>query len=131
MKNKDLIIGTAEAWENGALGRDADHAVRSPAELTQKIDDALGMQMISIRLPKELIEEYKIIAQVRKLGYQPLMRDALKRFAEAELKKLAIQYSKEKVAKESMKSETEPLEDVATAPTRPPQRAKSREKKTA
>lgn len=131
MKNKDLIIGTAEAWENGALGRDTEHAVRSPAELTQQIDDALGMQMISIRLPKELIEEYKIIAQVRQLGYQPLMRDALKRFAEAELKKLAIQYANEKAAKKSMKSKSEPGEDVVASATRPLQKAKSGEKKAA
>lgn len=104
MKNKEQIIGTAEAWESGELGRIATHTAPASALLAQQIDDALGMQVISIRLPKELIEEYKIIAQVHKLGYQPLMRDALKRFAEAELKKLAVQYVNEKAAKGQLRT---------------------------
>lgn len=121
----EKIIGTAEAWENGELGRDAEYAVLAPTGTSQQIDDVLGMQMISIRLPKELIEEYKMIAQVHKLGYQPLMRDALKRFAEAELKKLAVQYANEKAAKEQVKGKAEPCDDVAVAP---PQRAHQRAK---
>jgi len=113
---KEKIIGTVEAWENGELGRDAEHAVAAPPELAQQVDDALGMQMISIRLPKELIEDFRMIAQVNKVGYQPLMRDALKRFADAELKKLAIAYANEK-AKEQMKQKAEP-DDSSDAPTR-------------
>lgn len=123
----EKIIGTAEAWENGELGRDAAHAVVAPASTAQQIDDALGMQMISIRLPKELIEEFKVIAQVHKLGYQPLMRDALKRFAEAELKKLAIQYANEKAAKEQMKAKGEVCAESAP-PVRAPKKAKATEK---
>lgn len=46
------IKGTAEAWETRALGNDAAHAKRAPAELEQQIDEALGLQAISIRLPK-------------------------------------------------------------------------------
>ncbi len=123
------IIGTAEAWENGDLGQDADHAVIAPAGLSQQVDDALGMQMISIRLPKELIDDFKIIAQVHKLGYQPLMRDALKRFADAELKKLAVQYANEKAAREQAKGKAEPCADAAPpAQTRPNRRVKPQEK---
>jgi hypothetical protein len=96
MKSKERIVGTANAWENGELGRDAKHAVPASTELAQQVDDALGMQMISIRLPKELIDEYKTLAQFHKLGYQPLMRDALKRFATTELKKIAVRCANEK-----------------------------------
>jgi hypothetical protein len=127
---KEKIIGTAEAWENGELGQDADHAVAAPVGLAQQIDDVLGMQMISIRLPKELIEEYKMIARVHKLGYQPLMRDALKRFAEGEIKKLAVQYANEKAAKEKAKSSTEPCE-VELVPATRSQAKPAREKKAA
>lgn len=97
----DKIVGTAEAWENGELGRSAEHAVAAPPGTAQQIDDALGMQMISIRLPKELIEDFKLLAQVNNQGYQPLMREALKQFAQAELKKLAVQYVNEKTTRES------------------------------
>lgn len=128
---KEKVIGTAEAWENGDLGRDAGHAVAAPAELTQQIDDALGMQMISIRLQKELIEDFKMIAQVNKVAYQPLMRDALKRFAEAELKKMAVQYANEKAAKQQVKPKTEHCESVFDEPGLSRARAKPREKQAA
>ena len=99
MKN-EKIIGVAEAWETGALGQSAEHVVRASPELCQQIDDSLGLQMISIRLPKELIEEFKLIAQYHKLGYQPLMRDALKRFAESEFKRITALTINERIADE-------------------------------
>lgn len=96
MKNDEKIEGTVEAWESGKLGRDEKHAKAAPKELEKEIDEALGMQAISIRLSKELIEDFKFIARYHKLGYQPLMRDALKRFAESEYKRIAVTLSNEK-----------------------------------
>lgn len=107
MKNKEKAIGNQGAWETGALGQDAKHAIAAPAALSQQVDDALGLQMISIRLPKELIEDFKTIAQFHGLGYQPLMRDALKRFAEGEFKKIAIQAANEKAAREKQKTKAQ------------------------
>jgi uncharacterized protein (DUF4415 family) len=127
----EKIVSSAEAWENGELGRSVEHAVVAPPGTTQQIDDALGMQMISIRLPKDLIDEFKMIAQVHNLGYQPLMRDALKRFAEAELKKLAIQYANEKAAKEQVRAKSDPCAEALTPPSRSPKRAKSPDKMAA
>ncbi|WP_175023302.1 hypothetical protein [Rugamonas rivuli] len=93
------IESTPEAWEEGALGRNAAHAKAVPKDVEQQVDDALGLQLISIRLQKELIEDYKKIAEFHGVGYQPLMRDALKRFAEAEYKRIAIEYTKLKLSK--------------------------------
>ncbi|MFV8070029.1 hypothetical protein ACNQ01_26295, partial [Enterobacter cloacae complex sp.6730869] len=45
-----------------------------------------NMQMISIRLPKDLIADLKEIGSAQKLGYQALMREVLKRFVDAEKK---------------------------------------------
>lgn len=73
------IEGTDEAWESGALGTSMEHAATAPAELQQAIDASLGMQSISIRLPKQLIDAYKLIAAYHSVGYQPLMRDMLQR----------------------------------------------------
>ncbi len=61
------------------------------------------MQMISIRLHKELIEDFKKIAEFRGIGYQPLMRDALQRFAAAEYKLIATEYANLKAAKAAEK----------------------------
>ena len=97
--NTSKIPSTPEAWEDGQLGRDETYAKPAPKEMERQIDDGLGLQMISIRLQKELIDDYKKIAEFHGVGYQPLMRDALKRFAEAEFKKIAIEYTNLKAAK--------------------------------
>ena len=93
------IDNTPQAWEDGQLGRDEAHAQVAPKEMELQIDDGMGLQMISIRLQKELIEDYKKIAEFYGVGYQPLMRDALKRFAETEFKKIAIEYTNLKTSK--------------------------------
>lgn len=80
------IKGSVENWENGALGRDERYVKRAPLELEREIDDAQGMQAISIRLDRELIETFRQIARIHNMGYQPLMREALRRFADAEIK---------------------------------------------
>ncbi|ALU90925.1 BrnA antitoxin family protein [Herbaspirillum rubrisubalbicans] len=80
------IKGSVENWENGTLGRDARYAKRAPPELEQQIDEAQGLQAISIRLDRDLIETFKQIARIHNVGYQPLMREALRRFADAEIK---------------------------------------------
>ena len=76
-------------WETGELGLSAEHAVAAPAEIEREADDALGLQLISIRLPKRLIEDLKLIATKEGLGYQPLVRRVLLRFAEAEFRSMA------------------------------------------
>jgi uncharacterized protein (DUF4415 family) len=86
MSNKDKILGTDEAWETEELGAEEKHVRVADGELTKQIEDALGMQMISIRLDKSLIESFKMLGLFHGIGYQPLMRDAMKRFAEAEMK---------------------------------------------
>lgn len=80
------IVGTAEAWDSGVLGADEAHAKKAPSALSQQIDEALAMQMISIRLDQSLIDSFKLLGKVHGVGYQPLMRDALKRFADSEMK---------------------------------------------
>ena len=74
------IESTTDAWESGALGASVDHAHPAPTEFEAAIDASLGLQAISIRLPKQLIDAYKLIAAHHGIGYQPLMRDILQRF---------------------------------------------------
>jgi hypothetical protein len=90
MNKRSTITGTAEAWETGLLGRSGEHVRVTPAEVADKIDEALGLQAISIRLPKATIDTYKRLAEMHGVGYQPLMRDAICRWAESELKMLLI-----------------------------------------
>ncbi len=88
MRKKTKIPNTDAAWESGALGETEKFVRVAPPQLKALIDDALGMQMISIRLEKELIDSFKTLGEFHGVGYQPLMRDALKRFAAAQMKEI-------------------------------------------
>jgi len=93
-KSNEKIEGTAEAWESGALGMD-DEFVKISTLTIDDIEDDLGLHAISIRLKKSLIEELKLIAQIHGLGYQPLMKQILQRFVDAEKKNILRQHAEE------------------------------------
>ena len=93
----DKITDTEEAWDSRQLG--AEEAYAATAEMDESaLDEALGLQPISIRLHKSLIEDFKLIAGLNGLGYQTLMRQVLKRFADSEknliLRDLAAEHIK-------------------------------------
>lgn len=69
-----------EKWEKRELGASAEHVRVSPPETNKAVDDALGLQLISIRLQADLIDELKQIAREEGLGYQPLIRNVLTRY---------------------------------------------------
>lgn len=112
MKTKK-IAGTDEAWDSGILGSDANHAQRLENPDETAIDTALELQPISIRLQKSLIEDFKLIAQLHGLGYQPLMRQVLARFADCEkkriLREVATEAAKRKKDDLATEGEQEPL----------------------
>jgi uncharacterized protein (DUF4415 family) len=100
------IVDTPEAWESGELGQSHKYAKVATSKLTSEIDDALGLQMISIRLDKELIDMFKLLGSKYQMGYQPLMREALKRFVDGELKMVALEaLQKQSAARSKLKDE--------------------------
>ena len=114
----EKIESTLDAWESGKLGRDRKHAAAASKELGDQIDDALGLQMISIRLDKELIDTFKLLGGKYQMGYQPLMREALKRFVDGELKMVALEaLEKQSLARSKSKDDQNPpkKEKVAKA----------------
>lgn len=65
-----------DKWESGELGMDEDSA--AIAEIDEdEIDSALGLQLISIRLKKEMIDGFKKEAGKKGIGYQTLMKIVL------------------------------------------------------
>ena len=85
MSQLDRHEHNAEDWETGKLGRDEKHVRKSAPDRKKAVDEALGMQLISIRLQRSLIDQLKYIAQFHGIGYQPLVRDLLHRFARSEM----------------------------------------------
>ena len=82
------IKDTTEAWESRAFGSDEAHVAVADQDHETALDDALELQSISIRLPKQLINQYKLIAHFHGVGYQPLMRDVMSRFVPNALKEI-------------------------------------------
>ncbi len=77
---KRQIVDDSELWENGTLGQSEAHARPVGAVIDAAIDDALGLQPITIRLQKTLVEELKTMAKESGLGYQPFVRQLLTKY---------------------------------------------------
>jgi predicted DNA binding CopG/RHH family protein len=82
------VKDTNEAWESRELGADDTYVEVADQAHTEALNSALELQSISIRLPKQLIEHYKLIAHFHGVGYQPLMRDVMARFVPNALKEI-------------------------------------------
>lgn len=88
-KKAHTIDSTPDNWgPDGMLGNDEAHAVAAPTDISADVDAALGLQAISIRLHKALLEDLKLIANENGIGYQPLIRQVLTRFASSEIKRM-------------------------------------------
>lgn len=117
MSKQPKIPTSDEAWDTGELGREEQFVKRAPEDVDEaKIDGSLDLQLISIRLQKSLIEDYKHIASLSGIGYQPLMRQILKRFADAEKKRILREFASEMKARKMAKS------DENSDPDRPPEK---------
>lgn len=78
-------------WDDGTYGTSEKHVrkVELSKEMITQFDKAASMTLISIRLQDELIADLKEIADLHGIGYQPMVRQLLKRFVVAERKILA------------------------------------------
>ncbi|HEA54269.1 hypothetical protein LCGC14_1009770 [marine sediment metagenome] len=88
-------VGTSEAWEEGDLGQNEEFVRVSKNVDDTALNEAAGLQPISIRLQKSLIEDFKMIAEINGIGYQPLIRQVLKRFADSEKRRILREKSAE------------------------------------
>ncbi len=100
------IKDSVEAWDSGELGREEEFVGVADESHEAALEEALELQAISIRLPKELIRNYKMIAEFHDVGYQPLMRDVLHRFVAPALREILEEQVK---AVEARQREREPL----------------------
>ncbi|MDO8989201.1 MAG: hypothetical protein Q7U91_06170 [Sideroxyarcus sp.] len=110
MSNKPTtpkIPDTEEAWLSGELGTDEEFVAVAPDDDESLINDQLDLQPISIRLEKSLIEDFKLIAAMHGLGYQPLMRQSLKRFADCEKKRILREAAADMAARKKAEKESQ------------------------
>lgn len=74
-----VLDDDSELWESKQLGASAEYTRRAPANTSKEVDDSLGLQAISIRLQKELVDQLKDLAKQDGIGYQPYIRQLLTR----------------------------------------------------
>ena len=72
-KEKELLAESAE-WEAGKRG---SHSMAANDPNEAALDDAMELQMISIRLPQSVVENLKSMAKKEGIGYQPYTRQVL------------------------------------------------------
>jgi hypothetical protein len=108
----DRLTADAELWETGQLGASWEHTAVVSDENQREIDEGLGLQLISMRLNKSLIERFKQLAELEGIGYQPLMRHVLTNYATQNEHKLDRLLSGEQAAR---KAEQELDEAMACA----------------
>jgi len=71
-------------WESGELGFSLEHARPVSRKHETAVDDALGLQLVQLRLPKPLLDDLELIAREQGLACHALIRRALARFVAAE-----------------------------------------------
>jgi predicted DNA binding CopG/RHH family protein len=70
-----------------------DEATPADQETSARIDEALGLKMISLRVEMRLIDDFKLIAKTKGIGYQPLMRRVLMEHAASVLADMGREYA--------------------------------------
>lgn len=94
MKIYNEIHANTDKWESGELG--ATQEFVKVSEFTAKdLQKSIELQPISLRVNKDLLEDLKSLAKMHNIGYQPLMKQILKRFVDAEKRRLANEYISE------------------------------------
>lgn len=102
--NKPTVPASDEAWDERVLGADDEFVKVADSSITADIDEAACTQMISLRVQKSLIEDFKVIASLNNgIGYQTLMKQILQRFVDSEKKRIfrELAYEKLEARKES------------------------------
>ena len=104
-----------ELWDNGTLGRDEHYAAEGRTTVAE-IDEILGIETVSLRFNKELLQDLKDIAELNGLGYQPLIKQILQRFVDGQKHMIAnakIQEDQKKKKNESLKNNKTKIRQTA------------------
>ena len=90
-QNKTPQVGgdNVELWENRELGADEEFVRKASPDIEKKLNESLGLHSISIRIPVEIIELLKEFAHDDGIGYQPLMRQIITKYARERSRKKA------------------------------------------
>lgn len=106
-KKLDELTADHEKWDEHVAT--AAHTRLLSDEDQAEMDENEGLQPISIRLTKSLIETLKGLARVEGVGYQPLIRQVLMKYAKNNEYKLDVLLSAQEAAERADKLFTEAI----------------------
>lgn len=133
MNAKPNTDPSRDAWEDRSVGAQEEFVQVAP-DIEAALNHALDLQPISIRLQKNLIDNLKALAQLHGLGYQPLIRQILTRWVDAEVKQMIAQRANEMVAQGKAQAGRAPQEAVpkgARTPSRGKPTSETRQRRAA
>lgn len=81
MSKLDRFEGTAENWETGVLGMNPETAKAADPAHEAMLDEALGLERLVVRMPKDSIQSLRSSASALGLPVQFLVRQALEKLA--------------------------------------------------
>jgi len=81
-----------EAWDNRELGASEKFVRKASKKREKALDEKLGLQSISIRLQKTLLDDLKDLSIDDGIGYQPYVRQVLMRHVRSEKAKRGKQH---------------------------------------
>lgn len=134
MTSDQKYEGTVEEWDSGVLGSSEAHVVVAASQ-DKALDEALGLHPISIRIQQSLLDDLKALAQLNGIGYQPLIRQVLTRWVDAEKRCILMDQLQQrkagiKVRTSAVSTRKTALADKSQTPEKRPETAakRSREK---
>lgn len=74
---KSMLKHHDDLWESKKLGAEGKYVRKVSQKREQAVDVDLELQLISLRLQKDLIDHLKYLAREEGIGYQPLIRQVL------------------------------------------------------
>jgi len=106
-KKLDELTADHEKWDEHVATE--EHTRFLSDDEQKEMDEAEGLQPISIRLSKSLIETLKGLSKVEGIGYQPLIRHVLTKYAKANEYKLDVLLSAQEAAERADRLFTEAI----------------------
>ena len=89
MTTPEKIPGTIDNWDvDGPLGKDEQYAKVTTDFTVEDVQDSLGLKPVSIRMQESVLSDLKVIAKYHGIGYQPLIKQILKRFVDSEFRQI-------------------------------------------
>jgi hypothetical protein len=119
-KKAEQFDSENELWETRQLGASPEHAIRSSVEEDISLVEAMGLQLLTFRIQKPVVDQLRLLAKLEGIGYQPLMRKVLIRYVLENNHRLKRTRTPKETSKQAEQALTEAIKYKDIIPALPP-----------